>query len=70
MRAAPILIVVASSLILVNCARSPEAITQKRIAGVEQGLLSDYSDPPWIKMENFRADAALPCTWRHHCGYQ
>jgi len=51
MRVAPILIVIVSSLFLVNCARSPEALTQRRIAGVEQGLLSDYSDPPWMRME-------------------
>jgi CubicO group peptidase (beta-lactamase class C family) len=51
MRAAPILIVIVASLFLVNCARSPDALTQKRIAEVEQGLLGDYSDPPWTRME-------------------
>jgi CubicO group peptidase (beta-lactamase class C family) len=51
MNVAPILIVIVSSLFLVNCARSPEAQTQRRIAGVEQGLLSDYSDPPWKRMD-------------------
>ena len=51
MKVAPILIVIVSSLFLVNCARSPEALTQRRIAGVEQGLLSDYSDSPWMRME-------------------
>jgi len=51
MRVVPILIVIVSSLFLVNCARSPEALTQSRIAGVEQGLLSDYSDPLWTRMD-------------------
>ncbi len=51
MRVAPIFIAIVSSLFLVNCARSPDALTQRRIAGVEQGLLSDYSDPPWKRME-------------------
>ena len=51
MKVAPMLVVIVSSLFFLNCARSPEALTQRRIAGVEQGLLSDYSDPPWKRME-------------------
>lgn len=46
-----IILVATASLILFNCARNPDALIEKRIAGVEQGLISDYSDPPWKRME-------------------
>lgn len=39
------------SLFLVHCARDPEALIDDRIARVEHGLLSDYSDLPWKRMD-------------------
>ena len=38
-------------LSLASCARNPGARTDGRIAAVEQGLLSEYGDPAWTRME-------------------
>lgn len=51
MRVALIPIVILSFLSLSSCALDPEALTEKRIARVERGLLSEYRDPPWARMD-------------------
>ena len=51
MRVALILIATLFFLSLGSCARNPEALLERRIAGVEHGLLSEYGDPAWKRME-------------------
>jgi CubicO group peptidase (beta-lactamase class C family) len=46
-----VLILVLLSISLGGCHRSPEALTEKRIAAVERGLLSEYGDPFWKRMD-------------------
>lgn len=51
MRVGLILIVTIFLLSLAGCARSPEALIEGRIAGVEGGLLHESGDPPWKRMD-------------------
>lgn len=44
------LILIAIMFVLTSCAQSPESSIERRIAGVEHGLLSVLGDPPWKRM--------------------
>jgi CubicO group peptidase (beta-lactamase class C family) len=45
-----IAVVMVFVLSLTGCARAPQSSIEKRIGSVEQGLISDYGDPPWKRM--------------------
>jgi CubicO group peptidase (beta-lactamase class C family) len=51
MRVGLIPIVIVSFLSLSSCALDPEALTEERIARVERGLLGEYGNPPWARMD-------------------
>jgi CubicO group peptidase (beta-lactamase class C family) len=51
MRVGPILIITLCFLSLSSCARDPEALLERRIARVEHGLIFEYGDPPWTRMD-------------------
>ena len=34
-----------------GCIRNPDDLINGKIISVEQGLISEYSDPPWARME-------------------
>ncbi|MFL7811931.1 MAG: serine hydrolase domain-containing protein, partial [Anaerolineae bacterium] len=47
------LIVLVSIAVSLSCSCAPHAgaLVAKRIEGIEHGLISDYSDPPWKRMD-------------------
>jgi CubicO group peptidase (beta-lactamase class C family) len=51
MKSKLLLITIVLTLSLTNCARSPESSIERKIQRVEQGLISDYADPPWERMD-------------------